>query len=101
MGGGPTAFIERRSRWARVWPPPDSTGFQWKSPGSSDGMDSWTRHHASRQNDAYVVSGKVARPIRTTGSRKLPVVWQGPYYQLLSFMGIMFIFIFNECVMRQ
>ena len=45
-----------------VWPPPDSTGFQWESLGSSDGLNSLTRHHASPQNAACVVSGKAARP---------------------------------------
>ena len=46
--------------------------------GSSDCLNSWTRHHASPQNAACVVSGKATRPIRATGSWKLPVVWQGP-----------------------
>ena len=70
----------QRSQWARGWPPPDSTGFRWESLGSSDGLNSWTCQHTSLQNVACVVSGKVARPIRATDSRKLPVVWQGPYF---------------------
>ena len=53
-------------------------GFRWESPGSSNCLNSWTRHHASPQNAACVVSNKAARPIRATGSWKLPVVWQGP-----------------------
>ena len=67
-------------RWARGWPPPDSIGFRWDSPGSSDDLNSWTRHHASPHNAACVVSGKAARPIRATGSWKLPVVWQRSEY---------------------
>ena len=66
-----------RSRWARGWPPPDSMGFRWETLGSSDGLNSWTRHHASPHNAACVVSGKVARPIKATSSWKLPVVGKG------------------------
>ena len=67
-----------RSRWARGWPPPDFMGFRWESPSSSDCLNSWTRHHASPQNAACVVSGKAARSIRATGSWKLSAVWRGP-----------------------
>ena len=54
--------------------------FQWKSFGSSACQDSTPRHQASSQDTACVVSGKVARPTRTTGSWKLPIVWQGPQW---------------------
>ena len=35
----------------------------------------------------YVVGGKVAQPVRATGSWKLPVVWQGPKYVLIQVLG--------------
>ena len=71
-----------QSWWAKGWPPPDSMGFRWKSPSSSASPISWTHHHACTQDAACVVSGKATRPIKATGSWKLPVVWQGPEFLL-------------------